>query len=117
MGRMGGVTKEMEEVVEDLKNGQATQKTMEKQQRILTRLLDAQHALKEQDTGRQRQAKAGRNRYRQSPGPLELTPSELKAKLTRDILDLMKEGYSQDYQELIRDYFERLMAEEEASEN
>lgn len=117
VGRMDGISKEMEEVAEELKSGNVSRKTLEKQDRILNRLLDAQRSIREQDTGRQRRARTGQDVYRKSPDAADLTPSELKKKLSRDMLDLLKEGYTKDYEALIKAYFDALMSEESSHEN
>ncbi|MBN2104373.1 hypothetical protein JW835_10075 [bacterium] len=117
-GRLGNLIEAMEEVIHELKNNQASQKTIERQEQILSRMLEAQHSVHERDVSRKRRAKSGSDIIRQSPGPLQLDRSEIRDQLMREILRLNEAGYTRDYQELIRQYFEALvrLLEEEGRE-
>ncbi len=111
-GNLDQMVKDMEEVVKELKQNNVNQETIQRQERILSRLLDAQRSVHRRDYNRKRLAKVGKNVVRKSPEPLRLTPSLLKDRLRRDILQMPKEGYTKEYQELIRKYFEALAKEE-----
>jgi hypothetical protein len=112
MGRLDRMAEDMEEVVRDLKQQRASPETIRRQERILSRLLDAQHSIRRQDYSRKRQAQTGRDTIRQSPGPIPVTMPDWRDRLRQDILQLAKEGYTKDYQELIRKYFEALARED-----
>jgi hypothetical protein len=111
-GRLDRMAEDMEEVVRDLRQQNASPETIRRQERILSRLLDAQHSIRQRDYSRQRQAITGEDVVRQSPGPLQEVKSDWRDRLRRDLLRLTEEGYTQDYQELIRQYFEALVREE-----
>lgn len=111
LGRLEEVIKQMEQVVEDLKRQRVDEKTIERQKRILSRLLDAQRSIRERDYSKKRRAERPREYTVSKPGEL---PKELiyqKDRLREDILEAKKEGYTQDYLELIRQYFEALAEE------
>ena len=66
----------------------------------------------ERDYDKKRTSKTGTEIVRKSPN--ELNPEELNAvnKLREDLLKALRQGYSKDYQELIRKYFEELQKAE-----
>jgi hypothetical protein len=107
LGRMEGMNKDMEEVVKDLQKN-VSRETIRRQERILNRLLDAQQSVRRRDFSRRRQSRTGVDIVR--PGPASLPRAEDREdQLRRDILRIAKEGYTQDYQKVIRKYFELLM--------
>lgn len=111
LGRLDQLGKEMEEVVKDLQQKKVSQRTIERQQKILQRLLDAQKSMRKEDYSRRRQAETAKNYYARDPGSLPSDLGEKNLQIQRDLLKALKEGYSRDYQELIKKYFEALMKE------
>jgi hypothetical protein len=71
-------------------------------------MLDAQRSMRERDYEKRRKSESGTDIARQSPGALDLTTQEGRSKLQQDLLRALEEGYSKDYEELIRKYFEAL---------
>ncbi|NIR48499.1 hypothetical protein GWO43_08720 [candidate division KSB1 bacterium] len=119
LGDLGKVSEDMEKVVKELQNQNVNRNTIQRQKRILSRLLDAQRSMHNRDFSRKRRAETGKEYQTLSP---ESLPSELltrKDKLKNELLRAMKEGYSKDYRELIRKYFEALYEQqsEEAMNN
>ncbi len=112
VGNLDKLAEEMEEVVETLKTEGASRETIRRQERILSRLLDAQRSVKRRDYSRKRQAKTGQDVFRQSPENKTSWASDILDRLRRDILRIGKEGYTKDYQALIRSYFEALIQAE-----
>ncbi|MFZ5516287.1 MAG: DUF4175 family protein [Candidatus Zhuqueibacterota bacterium] len=111
LGRLDHLSKEMGEVVRDLQSKKVSQATVNRQQQILQRLLDAQRSVRKQDYSRKRKAETARHYSVRSPGAMDKNLGEKNIQLQRDLLKALKEGYSKDYQELIRKYFEALMEE------
>ena len=111
LGRLDQVGKEMAEVVEDLQQRKVSQRTINRQQQILQRLLDAQKSIKKQDYSRKRKAETAKKCLPINPGDLPPDLGERAIQIQRDLLKALKEGYTRDYQELIRKYFEALMKE------
>ena len=107
-GRLGDLVESMETVVQEMINNHVSQKTIERQEAILSRMLEAQRSMHERDFSRMRRAQTGQDILRPSPAALQTDRSRLKEQLLRDILRLNEAGYTQDYQELIRQYFEAL---------
>jgi len=111
-GRLDQMVEDMEEVVQKLRQRDASPETIRRQERILSRLLDAQHSVQRREYSQRRQARQGMDIIRRSPGPLPDRTPDWKDRIRRDILRMAQEGYTKDYQELIRKYFEALTKEE-----
>jgi hypothetical protein len=108
LGRLDRVSEEMKQVVEDLSRRQVDQETIDRQQRILSRLLDAQKSVRRRDYSRQRQSRPGQVVLRRSPGELPAEIEDAEEILRRDLLQALSEDYPKAYEELIRAYFEAL---------
>ena len=111
-GRLDQMVEDMEEVVKNLRQQNATPETIRRQERILSRLLDAQHSIRQREYSQKRQARQGIDVIRRSPGSLPVQTPDWRDRIRRDILRMAQEGYTKDYQELIRKYFEALTKEE-----
>ncbi|MEW6510433.1 MAG: DUF4175 family protein [Bacteroidota bacterium] len=113
LGDLTRVAQEMREVQTDLAAGNVNPETVRKQERILSRLLDAQRSAHERDFEKQRKSTAGRAPVRPGPGAIDLTTQEGKNRLRRDLQKALDEGYARDYEEIIRKYFEALEQHEQ----
>jgi hypothetical protein len=110
-GDLGGIAKDMDEVIKDLQQNRILRKTLERQQRILSRLLDAQKSLRTQDFKKERKSKTADDFIRESPGQLPGHLGEKRSLLQENLEKALKEGYTREYEELIRQYFELLSKE------
>ncbi len=108
LGDLGQISEEMKEVVRNLEQQNVNPETMKKQERILSRLLDASKSMRERDFEKKRKAQTGTQITRKSPDELDPSILEGNSKLRDDLLKALEQGYSKDYQELIRKYFEQL---------
>jgi Domain of unknown function (DUF4175) len=108
LGDLRTIAEEMREVQTDLAQGEISPETIEKQQRILSRLLDSQRSMQERDFEKRRKSETGSSVAKKDPAPIDLLTQEGKSRLRRDLLRALEEGYARDYQELIRKYFEAL---------
>jgi hypothetical protein len=106
-GRVDDLVGEMEEIARSIERRQLDRSIIERQERILSRLLDAQRSVRRRDYTQRRQAESGENvSDRQSPPD---APSETRSQLTReDLLRALKEGYPPEYESLIKAYFKAL---------
>jgi hypothetical protein len=95
----------------DLSQGNVNPETVQKQERILSRLLESTRSMRERDYEKKRTASAGRNTQRSSPADLDLTTKEGKDRLRNEMRKVLEGAYSKDYEELIRKYYERLEKE------
>jgi len=110
-GDLGGIAKDMDEVIKDLQNNQVLRRTLERQQRILSRLLDAQKSLRTQDYKEERQSKTGEEIVRNSPDGLPANLGERRSLLRENLEKALRAGYSKEYENIIRRYFEELSKE------
>jgi len=108
LGDLDKIAEEMKEVVQNLSQNNVSPETLRKQERILSRLLDASKSMRERDYEKKRKATTGTQIMRRGPGELDPSLLEGKNKLLEDLLKSLEHGYSKDYQELIRKYFDAL---------
>ncbi len=107
LGDLNKIAEQMEESIREMQRSQMSRPLVERQQQILTRLLDAQKSLQERGRERQREARTGDDLAPAAPPPLP-TSVEAEEKLRRDLIRALESGYAQDYEELIRRYFDLL---------
>jgi hypothetical protein len=69
LGDLNRAAQEMREVQTDLAGGSVSGETLRRQDRILSRLLDAQRSAQERDFDKERKAAAGKDVPRVSPDP------------------------------------------------
>ena len=81
---------------------------IQKQEHILSKMLDAQKSINERDFEKQRESKSGENIVRNSPGDLNLENPENLDKIREELIRSIKEKYTPDYEELIKKYFKAL---------
>ncbi|MFM8568967.1 MAG: DUF4175 family protein [Candidatus Kapaibacterium sp.] len=107
LGNLEKLAEEMKEVLTDMQTGRVTDETRRRQDRILSRLLDASRSMNERDYEKTRESRSGENIRR--AGPAELDLERLRtAGSVRDLLRSMQQGYTKDYEQVIRRYFEHL---------
>lgn len=105
------IVKEMQEVVTDMRSDKLDDDLIQKQERILSKLLDAQRSVNDRDYENERKANSGQTMARQSPADLNLNSPKAKDKIKEELMRAVNEGYARDYQELIRRYYEALQKE------
>lgn len=110
LGDLNRIAEQMAESIEEMQQNQVSRRTVQRQQQILTRLLEASKSLQERGKDNKRQGRTAEEILRDSPA--DLTPSEQAERLRRDLIRALETGYSSDYQNLIRRYFELLQTRE-----
>jgi hypothetical protein len=108
LGNLDKIAEDMNEVLKDMQSGKVRPETMRRQDRILSRLLDATRSVHERDYEKKREAKSGENYTRKSPAQLDLSTTEGKNRALRELLKAAGKGYTKDYEEMIRRYFQAL---------
>ena len=106
-GRLDDLVREMEKVTADLNQGTVSRETQQRQEKILTRMLDAQHSLQERDFSRQRQAQAGKedDARRAAGKPRPAIPSW---KSYQQWQNWRNEHFPLEYQQMLENYFRSL---------
>ncbi|HZV13488.1 MAG TPA: DUF4175 family protein [Candidatus Kapabacteria bacterium] len=107
LGDLSKIADDMQSVIKDMQDNNVNPETIRRQERILSRLLDAQRSQQDRDYDKKREGKAGTDMTRESPADL---PSSLTQQQDRsnDLLHLLEQGYTKDYEERIKKYFEAL---------
>jgi hypothetical protein len=108
---LDSILKRMQEVVTDMQGEKLNEELIQKQENILSKLLDAQRSLNERDYEKERESRSGENVVRNFPAELDLGSSKSLNKIRDELNKAVKEGYSRDYEELIRKYYEILQTE------
>lgn len=108
LGDLQKIADEMKEVVRNLEQNNINPEVIKRQERILSRLLDASKSLRERDYEKKRKAETGTQITRKSPKELDLNSIEGRTQLREELLRALEYGYAKDYQELIKKYFEEL---------
>jgi DNA repair exonuclease SbcCD ATPase subunit len=108
LGRLDDTVDEIERTLEEMERSGASQETIDRQKRILSRLLDAQRSIRRRDYTRRRASTAGEEYARSGPGGLPEDVERITQELREDLLRAMQRGYPTEYRQLIRAYFENL---------
>lgn len=106
LGDLQQIAKDMQEVMSDMQSGSITSDTRLRQEKILSRLLDASRSMTERDYEKSRESNSGRDMLRTSPAELNLPVN--KQQQNKTLLDQLKMGYTKDYESVIRQYYEAL---------
>jgi hypothetical protein len=108
LGDLDKAAQEMQEVQTDLSQGNVNPETTNKEDHILSRLLDSQRSTRERDYEKRRKSESGKDLQQASPAEFDLATQEGKNKLREELLKVLEGKYSKDYQQLIKNYFEAL---------
>lgn len=112
LGELDKIAKEMQEIMNDVRQNGVTPENMRKQEKILSRLLDASRSVHDRDFEKQREGRQAENIFNQSPDQIDFSTQEGKNKALEDMMKANRRGYSKDYENLIRAYFETLQKSE-----
>ena len=107
-GNLNQIAEEMKEIVTNMKSNNFNDNLVHQQKQILSKLLDAQRSINERDYEKRREAAAGKFFTGKSPAELIFSKNKRKELLRDELLKAIREGYSQDYENLIRKYFNAL---------
>jgi predicted ribosome quality control (RQC) complex YloA/Tae2 family protein len=106
LGDLKRIAEQMQESIEEMQRRELGRPLVRRQQEILSRLLDAQRSIRERGREERREGEQARESRRTPPPPVPASnPAD---RLRRDLLRALEAGYSIDYEELIKRYFEVL---------
>lgn len=106
LGNLDKVAKEMEETEKDLVNKRITQETINRQEEILTRLLESEKAEREREQDEKRQSNEGQENLFRNTGQFE-EYKKLKMKEV-ELLKTIPPGLNAFYKNLVNYYFQTL---------
>ncbi len=102
------IAKKMQEIVKNLDSKNLNDNTVQQQEHILSRLLDAQKSINERDYENKRESTPGQDITRNSPADLKLNQKQNTNKIKDELDKASSEGYNKDYEDLIKKYYEAL---------
>lgn len=108
LGDLNRIADQMMETIEELQQNRVSQRTVQRQQQILTRLLEASRSLEQRGEDNKREGRSADEIMRESPAALPL--NEQLERMRRDLIRALESGYSTDYEALIRRYFDLLQS-------
>jgi hypothetical protein len=106
-GNLEKTIDEMKSIVKSMNENKPLGDIINKQDKILSRMLDSRISMNEKDFEKNRESVSGADLKGISPGQLNLKDKTLNDN-DSELLNMEKEGYSKDYKSLIRRYFELL---------
>ena len=110
---LGQASEDMEEVINDFKRNQVDRETIQRQQSILTRMLDSQKSLTQKDFSKKRKnEKPGENIIYDDIGNMPDNKGQQDLLLINALEQALREGHSNEYQEIIKLYFYNLQKNE-----
>ncbi len=112
LGDLNGIAQEMDEVIKDLQRRRYTRQTQERQERILSRMLDSQRSLTQRDYKQERKSQVARQIIYSGPAGLPADLGQRRSLVLEALNRAMKSGYPRDYQNMIRRYFDTISQEE-----
>jgi hypothetical protein len=111
-GELQGIAEQMEEVLKDFRRKKVTRKTIERQERIMSRMLNSQKSLKQRDLSEKRKSRTSVKMVSDGPAGLPADLGQRRSLAIEALNEALKAGFSQDYQEMIRRYFNSLIQDE-----
>lgn len=106
MSELQRLTEEMEDAINDMRGGRTDKIMINRQQNILTRMLQAEKSLDERDEDEKRKADQVKQELNSIPPPVTL--EELKKRLLLQMQNGELTPFTKDYQKLIDLYFQEL---------
>lgn len=110
-GNLENILDEMKEVIKKMETENLNDDLVQSQQKILSKLLDAQRSINQRDFEENRESNEGSIYSRKSPEEIKFL-EENKDRIREELIKSINEGYSHDYEEIIRKYYEALENEE-----
>jgi len=109
LGSLQDVAKDMKEVEGDLQKGKLDQEVLDKQRKILTRMLESAKSLQKRQLSQQRKAETATDTT-YSEAPQSINPELLKTlkKLDAEMRSSDAENWPEEYRELVRLYYKAL---------
>ena len=112
LGDMGGIAKEMDEVIKELQKRQFTKETSNRQQRILSRMLDSQKSMTTKGFEEERRSETAEQVAWTGTSGMPADLGQRQSLIMNAMNTALKSGYSRDYQNMIRRYFNKLSESE-----
>ena len=106
-----GLLDELKAVEKDLSSMNVTRELVQRQESILSHLLDTQRSIRQQGFKEERQSESGKEFDLKDRPRLPEDKGERNRLLREELMRALKQGYPAEYEQMIRDYFQRLLSE------
>ena len=104
------INDEIENILDDLSNDRISPNILNKQNKILSRMLDSQKALNQRDYNEKRISNSANENFEfKSPNALPEDLAQRKNIIMNSLQKALKNNYSLDYQNMIKTYFNTLI--------
>ncbi len=110
-GTMEKIGEDMDDIIQDFKNKKINRETIERQEQILSRMLDSQKSLTQKDYSNKRQSKTGSQLIYDGSMNLDSELGDKNYLIINAMESAMDEGHSNEYNKIIRNYFLKLQNE------
>ena len=104
-GTMEKIGEDMDEIINDFKNKRINRETIERQEQILSRMLDNQKSLTKKDYSNKRKSKVGKDFIYDGNMLLDSKSIDKDYLIINAMESAMDEGHSNEYNKIIRNYF------------
>jgi hypothetical protein len=111
LGRLDQLGGEIEEAAKALERGQVDRKLIERQEKILSRLLAAEQSIRKQDQDERRLSRPGQDVAREAPAALPDEALGAPDRISREILQGRSDPFPARYRSMIEAYFKALAGE------
>ena len=108
-GELQGIAEQMEEVLKDFRRRRVNRKTVKRQERIMSRMLNSQKSLKQRDLSEMRKSRTSVEVVSDGPAGLPADLGQRRNLAIEALNEALKAGFPRDYQEMIRRYFNSLI--------
>jgi hypothetical protein len=109
LGNMGNVAEDMKKVEQDLRSGRLEADTVERQQKILSRLLDAPRSMEKRDYSRKRTSRPGVDVVRSSPEALSGDLLKSKPSIAALLARGSRDPIAPRYRATVDEYFQSIL--------
>lgn len=99
------LSQEMQEIITDMRTGRVTDELIKKQDKILSKMLDATRSVNERDYEKERESFTGTNTKGNSPGALKLDSQKKDKSYSDNINKALQGGFTKDFEDLSRKYY------------
>lgn len=108
LGRLEEAKRDMEEVARSLRDRRLDGEVSDRQNRILSRLLDAQRSVNRREFDERRESRSGEEAVRVPPAELPGSLTGGRERAPRDLLRARAERYPSEYRDQVESYLRRL---------
>lgn len=111
LGDLDELAKEMEKIADEIASGNLNEDVLRRQERILSRMLDAKHSVHKRDYSKKRESKTADQRFTNQKNGESVLDADVESRERR--YNPPADGVPLEYRPLVREYFKSLQKLEE----